>query len=153
MGIQKKYHTENMSSSCRHCAWASCSPPDDTENDQGGELSGASMTYMSVLTFGGAEVINAKLKKIETEMGVIGGVSTWCERCRRCSVISYASYIHQLNSIPLGGEPPMCRLDYYGHMCHLAEMLTGEKGLGFAFSAPKSQIESTRLVVTGSIVE
>jgi hypothetical protein len=124
-----------MSTACRHCF------PD------GG---GGGMTYMSCLMFGDEAKVDACIDRyassrcqffvaaptvlrspqhrvahicrIERELGVVGGVSTWCERCGKCSVLSYALYLHshrrqqqqkQQQTGPKGGAPAMTRLEYY----------------------------------------
>lgn len=82
-----------MSSACRHCAW-------NSEVSQ--ELELAQLTYMCALEFGSIEEIEKRIREIESS-GVISGVSTWCEKCRKCSVLSYASYVHSMQTSSSGG--------------------------------------------------
>lgn len=109
-----------MSAACRHCfreVEEEDSPP----------------SYMSILMFGSKDLLRRKMEKIEKEVGVLYGISTWCEKCRRCSIISYSLHVYfcMQEKTPLQWKN---RLDYYAHMCDLAERLSGKKGLGFTVS-------------------
>lgn len=88
------------------------------------------MTYMSSLVFGNEKRLKDMMKKIEEEEGVIPGVSTWCERCGRCSILSYSLHVY-MSKQSRCTDPIPSPFDYYSSMCDLAERLTKKK-LGFS---------------------
>lgn len=112
-----------MSTACRHCI--PDAPPD------GSNLWPGEMTYLTSLSCGSFENLHKHMVHIEQNVGVIYGVSTWCEKCRQCSILSYTLYVH-LSKQNRCQEPLKNRLDYYVHMCNLAEKLTGQRGVGFS---------------------
>jgi hypothetical protein len=114
-----------MSTACRHCF-----PDDDDNISNQNENNNLDMTYMSSLVFGTEDKLKNMMKKIEQEEGVISGVSTWCERCKKCSIISYSLHVY-MSKQSRCTDPIPSRFDYYSSMCDLAERLTGKK-LGFS---------------------
>lgn len=92
------------------------------------------MTYLSALSFGEFQELEKKMQNIEQNLGVIYGASTWCDRCKKCSILSYTIYVYTSKQ-SRSQEPLKGRLDYYAHMCDLVERLTGKTGAGFTVQA------------------
>lgn len=70
------------------------------------------------------------MEKIEMEEGVIEGVSTWCERCKKCSILSYSLYVY-MSKQSRCTDPVLSPIDYYCRICDFAARVTGKK-LGFS---------------------
>jgi hypothetical protein len=94
-----------MSAACRHCfpdepppsAMGARKNQETTPWHPGdGSNALAGMTYRSRLAFVTIDALSERLDSIERGLGVFNGVTTWCERCRMCSVLSYSSYLHTL---------------------------------------------------------
>lgn len=111
-----------MSTACRHC-YPEAESLESRSKDFG------PITYRSVLAFGHESTLESRMGKIESELGVLHGVTTWCEKCRRCSILSYTLYV-QLSMQTRVATPVEHPLDYYSRMCDLAERMTGMP-LGF----------------------
>lgn len=120
-----------MSTACRHCF------PDASSTW------GANGAYTSVLIYGnrsgeGLQVCTWPAhtahagRRVPSDTGrpqreierlertVLPGVTAWCERCGRVSVLSYSLFKH-MSSAP--DNTAMC-MDYYNSMCRMGERLS-----------------------------
>lgn len=127
-----------MSAGCRHCF-----------PDKEGVLSPGRETYLTVLKHGSNAGLLRRLANIETAGRVIPGVTSWCEVCRRVSVISYSLYEYlyrQDVQIPdagmgsrsflgdAGGQQHQLSCmgiqEYYSSLCTLMDNFERESGGG-----------------------
>ena len=127
-----------MSIACRHCY------PESGDTEPRSSDFGPA-TYRSVLALGGddEDVLESRIGKIESELGVLHGVTTWCEKWRRCSMLSYALYVHMSmqSRVSMPIEHP---LDYYSRMCDFAELSTGAP-LGFCVDSRHAKSGPTKI--------
>jgi hypothetical protein len=99
-----------MSGACRHCSNEIFNLLDDT--------------YISILCHSNNRKLEADLQDLEKVMGVIPGITVWCEKCMQVGIISYDAYTKGLNNISYAHNIPlMLPTEYYSKMYKFATFL------------------------------
>jgi hypothetical protein len=102
-----------MSRACRHCASET--------------IAGLGSTYLSILCHGTTAQLEQDLIGIENTVGVVPGVTVWCDSCTRISVISFDSYqVSLVRMDPTQEFPKLLPSEYYSKMYRFARFLNTE---------------------------
>jgi hypothetical protein len=111
-GLQRVSNVKqsDMSKACRHCSEES--------------IVLLSSTYISILCHKDNARLEADLKEIENNAGIVPGITVWCEKCTGISIVSYNAYLATIDgNDKTRSEKVMLPTEYYSKMYRFASFL------------------------------